>query len=67
MSAALLIVVPTVPFSMLSTALVDDPRSDGPKWLDSPLIRPEGYGSFGGADLRKDARAFPVAAIAVAG
>jgi hypothetical protein len=52
---------------MFSTALVDDPRSDGPKWLDSPLIRPEGYGSFGGADLRKDARAFPVAAIAVAG
>jgi len=25
---------------MLSAALVDDPRSGGPKWLDSPLIRP---------------------------
>ena len=48
---------------MLSIALVDDPRSDGPKWLDSLLIGPPGYGSFGGADLRKDARAFPVAAI----
>jgi hypothetical protein len=52
---------------MLSIALVDDPRSDGPKWLDSPLIGPPGYGSFGGADLRKAARAFPVAAIAVVG
>ncbi|HJY01433.1 MAG TPA: hypothetical protein VJ351_11530 [Streptosporangiaceae bacterium] len=66
MSAALLIVVPTGPFSMLSTALVDDPRSGGPKWLDSPLIGLPGYGSFGGADLRKDTRTFPVAAIAVA-
>jgi hypothetical protein len=35
--------------------------------LDSPLIGPPGCGSFGGADLRKDARAFPVAAIAVVG
>jgi hypothetical protein len=31
------------------------------------LIGLPGYGSFGGADLRKDARAFAVAAIAVAG
>ena len=52
---------------MLGIALVDDPRSGGPKWLDSPLIGLPGYGSFGGADLRKDARAFAVAAIAVAG
>ncbi|MGH3151398.1 MAG: hypothetical protein ACRDOB_11805 [Streptosporangiaceae bacterium] len=52
---------------MLSVALVDGPRSGGPKWLDSPLIRPEAYDSFGGADLRKDARAFRVAAVAVAG
>jgi hypothetical protein len=67
MSAALLIVVPTGPFSMPGVALVDGPRSEGPKWLDSPLIRREGYGSFGGADLRKGARAFPAAAVAVAG
>jgi hypothetical protein len=67
MSAALLIVVPTCPFSMPGVALVDGPRSEGPKWLDSPLIGPERYGSFGGADLRKGARAFPAAAVAVAG
>jgi hypothetical protein len=44
-------------------ALVDGPRSGGPKWLDTPLSGPESCGSFGGADLRKDARAFPAAAI----
>jgi hypothetical protein len=48
---------------MPGVALVDDPRSEGPKWLDAPLIRLAGYGSFGGADLR----AFPVAAVVVAG
>jgi len=67
MSAALLIVVPTSPFSMPGVALVDAPRSGGPKWLDPPLIRLAGYGSFGGADLRKGARACAVAAVAVAG
>jgi len=52
---------------MPGAALVDGPRSGGPKWLDPPLIRLAGYGSFGGAGLRQGARACAVAAVAVAG
>jgi hypothetical protein len=61
MSAALLIVVPTGPFSMLSIALVDGPTSDRAKWCGSPLIRLAGYATVGGADVfsslrRRDGR-----------